>query len=201
MIAQSLWLVRAQAAELHRLHQLSLSVDDLEGYGRCGLLRAVDDFDESRSTRFTTFAYYAIRGAMLDALRDGAGDFTRSELVWMNRLREEQAPAADAEGPETLGALRKHLHQQVAASYEASTDVTSSCPLAAVERAEVAAAVRAAIARLPERERQLVEHLHFEPNATLSTAAARFGVDRTWLCRVHARAQEALRQALADLEP
>src|SRR5262245_49118284 len=88
-VEQSLWLVRSIAGELLRRHRFSMTQEDLESSGAIGLLEAADAFDERVGTRFTTFAYYRIRGAMLDAVRDGGGTATKSELVAMRRLAEE----------------------------------------------------------------------------------------------------------------
>ena len=87
MVAEMLWLVRSIAVALLRDHHFSISQEDLESFGKCGLLEAVDSFDHRPGTRFNTFAYYRIRGAMLDAIRYGAGQCTRTEMRSMVRRR------------------------------------------------------------------------------------------------------------------
>jgi RNA polymerase sigma factor (sigma-70 family) len=69
LVTQSLAMVRSLAAEIARAYGLSSLVDDLESCGRCGLLQAVEAFDDRPNVKFTTFAYYRIRGAILDAAR------------------------------------------------------------------------------------------------------------------------------------
>ena len=56
----------------HRLRrELSLrgEIDDLVAFGFGGLLEAERRFDPARGVRFRTFAYYRVRGAMLDGVR------------------------------------------------------------------------------------------------------------------------------------
>ena len=47
----------------------SLEVDDLVSAGGMGLLEALERYDASRDNRFSTFAEYRIRGAMIDLMR------------------------------------------------------------------------------------------------------------------------------------
>ncbi len=50
---------------------IGITREDLASYGAIGLLEAYDHFDETQDIRFTTYAEYRMRGAMLDALRAG----------------------------------------------------------------------------------------------------------------------------------
>lgn len=201
LVEQALWVVRALAVELSRAYHLSISIDDLESYGRCGLLEAADTFDARPGTRFTTFAYYRIRGSMLDAIRAGAGHYTQSEMLCLRRLRAEGGADAADGGRNYLNVIHHHLQAELAASYLRDHDEETVSPHQLAEKAQVAAAVRAALGALPERERLIVQHLYFEPGASLATAAKRFGLDRSWLCRLHARALSELRRVLAELQP
>ncbi len=53
---------------VHRLPS-SVEVEDLISVGTIGLLQAFDNFDDSKGTRFESFAEFRIKGAMLDELR------------------------------------------------------------------------------------------------------------------------------------
>ena len=61
-------LVRSLALKVHRGLPRRVDLDDLIGYGQVGLVEAANEFDGSRGTRFATFAYYRIRGAIYDGL-------------------------------------------------------------------------------------------------------------------------------------
>jgi RNA polymerase sigma factor for flagellar operon FliA len=58
--------------------------------------------------------------------------------------------------------------------------------------------VRRAIEVLPAGERRIVE-LHYYGGDSLSETTVKFGVSRPWAYRLHARALETLKLALADL--
>jgi RNA polymerase sigma factor for flagellar operon FliA len=196
-VEQTLWVVRALAAELLRVHRFSISLEDLESYGRCGLLEAADSFDERHGSAFTTYAYYRIRGAMFDAIRDGAGGCTQSELLNMRRLRSDASAESQDEAFEHYTIIDHDLAQLVASALSSHDE---AAPHDIIDRRRVAEILRAAIAALPNREREVIEHLYFEPGASLATAARKFGIDRSWLSRIRTRALAELRNTLASLE-
>lgn len=47
-----------------------VSYDDLISQAIVGLIEAIDRYDPARGVKFNTFAYYRIRGAVMDMLRD-----------------------------------------------------------------------------------------------------------------------------------
>jgi RNA polymerase sigma factor for flagellar operon FliA len=67
----------------------------------------------------------------------------------------------------------------------------------ALSRAQQAAKLRAALARLPERERLLL-HAHYVDGKTLLDAGAELGMSKSWASRLHARAIDQLRELLAE---
>src|SRR5256885_17062497 len=73
LIAQHLSLVQSIAGKLKRSLGRAIDFEDLVGYGSKGLVEAAERFDPRQGAPFTTFAYYRIRGAMLDGLRTMAG--------------------------------------------------------------------------------------------------------------------------------
>jgi RNA polymerase sigma factor for flagellar operon FliA len=68
-------------------------------------------------------------------------------------------------------------------------------PEEVVAEREVANGIRAAIARLPDKERKLVEALYFN-DLTLDVASKKIGLSKSWGSRLHARAIEALARDL-----
>src|SRR4030095_1736676 len=85
-VTEHLSLVQAIAGKLKRTLGRSIEFDDLVGYGHKGLIEAADRFDSKQGVTFTTFAYYRIRGAMLDGLRT-MGWYSRSDYA---RYRAEE---------------------------------------------------------------------------------------------------------------
>src|SRR3954470_24445964 len=62
-------LVERIVRRLVRELDLSCDPDDLRAWGHQGVLEAKARFDPGRGVRFSTFAYYRVRGAVLDGVR------------------------------------------------------------------------------------------------------------------------------------
>lgn len=69
MIEPYLPLVRMVAARLFSRIPKSIDFDDLVGYGVVGLVESFKEFNPEKKVKFTTFAFYRVKGAMLDGLR------------------------------------------------------------------------------------------------------------------------------------
>ncbi len=70
--------VNAIAENLRKSLRIRVDLEDLVSYGIEGLLRAHRGFDQNYSTTFTSYAYYRIRGTILDGCRREG---------WMKRSR------------------------------------------------------------------------------------------------------------------
>ncbi|HSP07431.1 MAG TPA: sigma-70 family RNA polymerase sigma factor, partial [Acidobacteriota bacterium] len=62
-------LIRSLARQIRGRLSLTIEFEDLESYGRLGLLEASRRFDYKLGVAFKTFAYYRIKGAIYDGLR------------------------------------------------------------------------------------------------------------------------------------
>jgi RNA polymerase sigma factor for flagellar operon FliA len=223
LIEQHLSLVQAIAGKLKRTLGRSIDFEDLVGYGSKGLVEAAERFDARQGTSFSTFAYYRIRGAMLDGLRT-MGWYSRSDYA---RYRAEEraneylqnaaeragagqsAAGAAASRPDAGAALNDiaELLGGVAAVHITSLEAAATMvderlapPDEDAERRETGARLRAAIARLPEKERRLME-LYYYSEKNLEEAGAELGLSKSWACRLHARAVSLLRDALSEIPP
>src|SRR5688572_7829023 len=87
LIERYLPYVRSIAQSIISKLPAQIDINDLIGYGRIGLIEAVERFDRTRGVSFKTFAYYRIKGAIYDGLRQ-IGWFSRSEFA---RIRFEQS--------------------------------------------------------------------------------------------------------------
>jgi len=70
-------------------------------------------------------------------------------------------------------------------------------PDADLTRLQDTVRVRKAIETLPEKERRLME-LYYFAEKNLEEAGAELGLSKSWACRLHARAVNLLREALAE---
>lgn len=84
LIEYNLPLVKHIAQKLHikLLNSSNVRNDELISAGHIGLISAIDNFDPSRGVAFSTFAWFRIRGAMLDDLRESS---------WIPRLVRKHA--------------------------------------------------------------------------------------------------------------
>jgi RNA polymerase sigma factor for flagellar operon FliA len=219
LVEQHLDLVQAIARKVKKSLGARIDFDDLVAYGSKGLVEAAERFDARPGVQFTTFAYYRIRGAMYDGLRT-MGWYSRADYA---RYRAEERaneylqshadrPAAEGEAggasqtadqAEALAAVAQVLSGVAAVhitSLEAASSVadeTFAAPDAAIDSSRLGSRARQAVTKLPEKERRLLELYYFE-DKTLEEAGGALGLSKSWACRLHARAVDLLRQALAD---
>jgi RNA polymerase sigma factor FliA len=202
-------LVEKVVRRLRRELDLSCDPDDLRAWGQQGLLEAKGRFDAARGVRFSTFAYYRVRGAILDGVR---------KQGWLSRrayakLRAHEA--ADAAGEQVAGQEAQHASTAVSERARQLDDalgkISAAYVMAAVgqgeERApelpdtlvhatELRTSVQRGLAELPERERGLLEAVYFE-GITIEEAGRRLGLSKSWASRLHAKALERMRGTLA----
>lgn len=204
-------LVRRLARKLRSELDLQCELDDLEGYGFQGLVQARQRFDPTRGIQFSTFAYYRVRGAMLDGVRRMAFLPRRAH----RRLRLAEAtddvtePAAAARfaspaaGPDrALASIDEALGQVTAAFVltavgQEAPEERGPDPEAAFLSAEAGSRVRDAVEALPERERALVRGFYFE-GRRFDEVAAELGISKSWASRLHGKALSQLRASLGE---
>ena len=208
-------LVRSLAWKIHCKLPRSVELDDLICYGQIGLVEAARDFDESRGGQFTTYAYYRIRGAILDGL---------SKMAWFNRRdyhggRYEQLAneVLDSESGELsdqnahkdddlrwFGRVSKGLavvyvlsQAQREADDESMSveDRGTLSPAAAVLRDEMASKLHVLIDALPSDAASLIRAAYFE-GMSLKEAGDRLGISKSWASRLHNRALGELARSL-----
>lgn len=211
VIERSLPLVKSIAARLRQAHGLSASFDDLYALGVDGLLQAADRFDPTRGVAFTTFAYYRIRGAILDSLRR---DPERVRLaasrpaIPVAHAAFDVQPANDnahsggrIDPTDRLAWLfAESVSVHVASLDELGSLPDESAPLPdeEIERHRVAERVAAALSALPETERRVVE-LHYYEDLSFAEIGARLGICKPWAFRLHNKALKQLKDKLAEL--
>jgi RNA polymerase sigma factor FliA len=216
LVASCQGLVRSIAWKIHRQLPPYISLDDLVGYGQLGLVEAAKDYDPKHQTQFTTFAYYRIRGSILDGL---------SRLAWFNRadyvggryerianevLEPDPRPSSDAGCRDdqwtddvrwlrnAAGALAVAYFMCHGAGGALADDVATDHP-SPVENAitsELAAKVRTLIDALPSDARQLIQGAYFD-GLSLKEAGERIGISKAWASRLHARTLQQLARALS----
>ena len=212
LIARCLPLVKSIAARLRAAHGLSTSFDDLYSHGFTGLAQAADRFDPGRGASFTTFAYYRIRGAMLDGLRREsprphveigqlAAYTDRGSMVSQTAVNDNGSWGDSGDIASSLsssGALAP-IHLTSLDALDEIPDESACHPDDEIERSRLAERIQAAMAALPETERKIVE-LYYYQDLSFSEIGVRLGICKPWAFRLHRKAMRQLREALSELD-
>jgi RNA polymerase sigma factor for flagellar operon FliA len=204
--------VKSVALRVKAELDLRCDVDDLLAYGFQGLVEAKGRWDAERNVKFTTFAYYRVRGAIIDGVRKmaylppsahhlrkaaEAADWVLEELGETRATEEAAGRAAEAE--QTLAqmddALSKLSASFVIAAVGQDEAEQHDSPEERLLTGEAIARVRRALEVLPEREKIVVVGMYFE-NRSLDDIGAQLGVSRSWACRMHTRGLRLMREAL-----
>jgi len=172
-----LHLVRAVAWRVWRDLDATLDFEDLVGHGMVGLVQAARRYDPRRGVTFATFAWHRIRGAMFDAVRV-MGRYTRREIASYRAGRiavdpDPPVPSVDdlpdgAPDPDELFAQRDRCLR-----------------------------LRAAVAKLPQRERGFIEKVYYE-GKRFRVAGSELGLSKSWASRLHDRAIDGLRELIEE---
>ncbi|UOF89379.1 FliA/WhiG family RNA polymerase sigma factor [Fodinisporobacter ferrooxydans] len=208
---------------LHIQETAVLSREDLISAGFIGLLNAFDRYDTTMAVRFETYAYFRVRGAILDELRklDPAPRSLRRKLRSIQDAYEivEKELGRSASDDEiasfldmTVGELHRTLQESQAlqiSSLDASvaedendvrsdlvSDPDSPNPLEIITRSEAEQALLQVIERLPEKER-LVVTLYYYEELTFKEISEILDVTVSRISQLHTKATYRLRGALS----
>jgi RNA polymerase sigma-B factor len=197
-------------------------IDDLVQVASMGLVKAVERFDPSRGTAFSSFAVPTILGELKRYFRDvgWAVHVPRSmqeRALEMNRaITELSRTLGRSPTPAELAEATDLTHEEVLEAIEAAT-AYDSVPLDApraseegdeegvvarlgaedpgYELAEYSATLAPELRALPERDR-LVLHLRFVEDLTQSEIAERIGVSQMHVSRLIRAALSKLRSGI-----
>lgn len=181
--------------------RLGVPMDDLLSAGHLGLIEAARRYDPSRGARFVTYAVWWIRKGILDAVTRQGSIVTvppyqrrlarrleadagasmrvrRPPVTTIHEIRIDDRPAGD-------GPPRRELQAPA-----------HSDPERTVIRGQEIDAVRAIVASLPEREREVIRHrfgLEDAPVLSLTEIGTRLGLSRERVRQIEAGALALLR--------
>lgn len=192
-----------------------VDADDLYQLGCVGFLKAIDGFDESFGTRFSTYAVPKISGEIRRFLRDDgtvkvsrgikeqAAQIKSARLALEQRIGREPNISELAEetgfSPEEIAFAEVATGPAESLQRETGEDgFTLELVLgdyAAEEKMVEHVALRAAIEKLPDKERQVVA-LRYYHGMTQQNCAKVMRVSQVQISRLERRAVEALREML-----
>ena len=214
LIAIGIPIVRRIAFRMARRLPPTVEVGDLIGAGTEGLLRAIDAYDRARCDRFEFYAETRVRGAILDELRSldvmtrhGRHRMTEVTRVIRALVGELNRPPTEDEIAVRLG-LPLDEYRRIALELsrvpalgrlgEVDPDQLACSALdpgALYEEADLRRNLVRAIARLPERMRQVLA-LYYEHSCTQAEIGRVLGVTESRVCQILGEAAARLRVAL-----
>jgi RNA polymerase sigma factor for flagellar operon FliA len=219
LVEGHLGLSRRAAAMVFPRVRDYVEFEELVSLANAGLAEAASRYDPSRGASFATFAWYRVHGSIIDGLRRATNlpRRTWAKLVALraasdyleNRAeRETAATKAGAPAPagaaaltalrDAMSAIRTMYVTSLESLRDRGFDPGDEAPgiEEQVDTSQLAARLREAIERLPERERALVRK-HYWEGKNLLEAGEELGISKSWASRLHAQAVERLR-AIVD---
>lgn len=213
LIAEYHDFVEFLVARLIRAMTLPVTLrEDFIAAGYLGLVEAASRFDPGKGSDFRSFAFFRIRGAVIDHIRDScylSGHSYRmlKALESANEIRGSQLEArrhrpgsareraGEAVDAMSKGAVAFKILRGREAS-EATDDIAASDPERDVSAKQVSTKIRQIIATLPEKERIIVEQYYYNDLKLTEIAEQYSGLSKSWVSRLHERALEMLRSRL-----
>ena len=220
-------LVKRVAYQMRERLPLHVELDDLVSSGAIGLVDAIRKFDGRRHVTLDQYARHRIRGAILDGLRtldtasrDMRKKNRKAEKVYRQLEMELGRPPSDAE-------LAAGLGMSLEAWYRAARELQTVGmdwlrPLGTVGmkgrgpahqdslvadnnghqfdscyRREQREILGRALARIPERERQIVR-LYYRQELTMKEIGKRLRIDESRVSQLHSAALARLRLRVRD---
>ena len=202
----------AIAAEVIRKLPAEMEKKDIQGWAELGLVEAANTFDRGRGVLFKTFAYYRIKGAIYDGLRK-MGWYPKAQYRQMRfemsaneYLKDVSADPPRPASPDGQLEDLKQLTGNLMSCYMLSLEGMAQEPVDQGQMSAEEAAIRdqqrrhlrQCLAQLPETNRRVLEHCYFE-GLTLEEIGRKLRLSKSWVCRLHAKSLEMLRERLAEI--
>ena len=221
IISKSMPLIRSIIGKISRPDQPLSQREDLESAAITGLLQAMESYDCSRNIQFNTFAYYRIRGSIVDYLRSidqlprkqrkNYGEVQKaveqlSQILGREPSSQEIADELEMD-IEDYYKLLSNVQQRNVLSldspayadsvpyYETQVDPNSEVPDNNLEKKERTNAIMKKIGELKERDR-LILMLYYYEDMTMSEIALLLELTEARISQIVSKLLLQLRQEL-----
>lgn len=200
-----------------------VETDDLINAGVIGLIQAVDRYDPEKNNKFTTYAVYRIKGAVLSELRsrDFLSRSTRRKIRELEKtyLKMEKQLGRDVDDDEIASELGIQMDQLYQIKKMASISFVSfedfgystykeqenvvnclnksnmSDALTLLRLKEIKGATAIAIKQLPEKEK-LVLAMYYQDGLTMKEVGEALAITESRVSQIHSQAIIHLREKL-----
>ena len=217
---RELSLVSTVARKVGKTFGKGLELDELESLGREGLLIAARRYDPEHSVPFRAFAYYRVRGAMIDGIRKMS--HLPRRVYEQIRIVEAGNQYAESKVEETLEAAKTSQRQDaergladhlagmatamavglvaepVFSDGEPAGQSRELDPEARTETAQLSVLLHKVIDELPDQEQTLVRRHYFD-GERFDQVAGELGLSKSWASRLHARAIDRMTKRLTSM--
>lgn len=194
IISKSLPLVRSIIGKINKPNTLHTQFEDLENSAIVGLIQALDSFDCQKNVQFSTYAYYRIKGSIIDYLRS-VDQLPRKHRVDYGKIQEAISILSQELGREPTDSelserlqmniddyndLMANVHQRHVLSldnfdndddsfnpYQTLEDVSNQRPDEEIESREKTDQILSKINKLKNRDR-LILMLYYYENMTMT---------------------------------
>ncbi len=210
LIKESIPLVKSIVGKVQKPKNLLSENEDLISIGFTGLLQALESYVPNNDAQFKTFAYYRIRGSIIDYLRSidelpraKRSDNARAQSTIETLQQKLGRIPYDFEVAQAMGmpikkykALLLSVQQRTALSLDYAEEESSSfslknniedtsnlAPDAAMEKSEEHANLKKEIEKLTERE-QLILGLYYYEELTLREISAMISISEARISQI-----------------
>jgi len=215
------WLIEDHTPMVYHLaKKISLSfpfpidIEDMVAYGQIGLVEASERFDPMHGGKFSTFAYYRIRGAIYDGLRK-MGVITRSRThrfaanandVLMTESDDSAAGVEGTSGTDDEIKKVQNVIDTLIPIYFLSMDAENA-PEVEDDKAlttddfeirDVLQKINLGLDEIKPEEADLLRKIYFK-QSLMKDVASEMGVTKSWVSRLHARAIRHLQAKLREM--
>lgn len=225
IVLQQMPQVRYIARRIHEHLPQHIPFEDLVNAGIVGLIDALNKFDSEKNVKFASYAKFRIRGAILDSLREmdwSPRDLRRKSRQIdsvMQKLQTEMGRAvSEPELAKAMGLSLKELHQllnEIRGLEVTSLPVESNAdgqetdleqniagppdedPLTLCMAGESRERLEKAIAKLPEREQQVLM-LYYQQELTMREVGELMGIGESRVPQIHTLAVKHLRETVGS---
>jgi RNA polymerase sigma factor FliA len=215
--------VKYIARRIHEHLPQHVPFEDLLQAGIVGLIDALNKFDSEKNVKFTSYAKFRIRGAILDSLREmdwGPRDLRRKsrqiDTVTQKLQTELGRAASEPEMAKEMGLSLREFHhllneirgleigslQSEANGDGQETDMAENIPgppgqdpLTLCLTGELSQRLQQAVGKLPEREQQVLM-LYYQQELTMREVGELIGVGESRVSQIHSLAVEHLRSVM-----
>jgi RNA polymerase sigma factor for flagellar operon FliA len=202
-------LPRRAAAIVYRRVHAHVDYDELVAIGNVGLVEAAARFDPDRGISFPVFAWYRVQGAIIDGVRKLTSLPRRTwrqlvalraastylEHYAVNENRDDAVEPLERMR-DAMCAIRTMYMISLEAISEDDVEPLHTNADEVIDLQRLSVRLRMALEALPADERALMFKYYWE-GKQLATAGGELGISRSWSSRLHTRAIDRLRAAMA----